>query len=653
MSERPDRQERQLRQAKSAAAPAGNEHDPSIELFRKVADYASVAAILLVGAFCIFRVPYWFPSREPTFDSPSYALGFNNRVAVLSVWAVAGVLCLRSLFWRQAKPEPVDAIFSWVSKRGPVRFLGMPISVLLLFIGLDFAITLCFYYCIPHLDEYFEAANLLQMFHVSIKYHLLPFRDIAWCYGPALFYIPVAFMRCSLFLGASAEIGYLVCLMFLSGLGYWLLFWVVDCFRIKVADRIVIYSSYVIFFLEMSMGVNGVLLRFVAPYAALLWIHRWSLKLAASRSPTAAAKLCGASLLCALAVLSLSVELGIAYVVAQAAYFAHRTIFGGRFWLFGFLGTAVCMPLWWLVFPESLEMVMGVSKGGYNMPIFPAVYMLLFLGSIFWLIPKLFRVCMTRQPGDDVSLILAWAMLLMCVIPASLGRCEFGHVAHYGIGIFLTTLAVSAKWSRQFYTIYALLFFVVYCVAGRAVNVAGLADVLQPVRMTLAGRHPVPTSQPSPLIAALHLDEVTGVAGPLGLDGTTRRYLIESGKYAPQYHPDYARVGTMADLDKKIASLSKASYVLVPEGILSLKGVSDEQIQASRQAEIPQRDVQQSAWLGSLYLYPIEFKTKHLPLDPTMIEARYIVAHYRTVQRANGWVLMKPEGPEPVFTPTP
>ncbi len=158
----------------------------------------------------------------------------------------------------------------------------MPIAVLLLFIAIDFTITLCLYYCIPHLDEYFEAANLTQMLQIGIKYHLLPYRDIAWCYGPALFYIPEAFMRGSLLLGARAQVGYLLSLLCLSALGYWMLFWVVDSFRIKVAHRILIFSAYVIFFQELSLGVNGVLLRFVAPYGAILLLHRWSSRIVAA-----------------------------------------------------------------------------------------------------------------------------------------------------------------------------------------------------------------------------------------------------------------------------------------------------------------------------------------------------------------------------------
>ena len=163
----------------------------------------------------------------------------------------------------------------------------------------------------------------------------------------------------------------------------------------------------------------------------------------------------------------------------------------------------------------------------------------MFFLSLFWLLPKLFRVCALRRPGEEVSLVLAWAMLLVCTLPAALGRCEFGHVAHYEIAVFLTTMIVAAKWAPRLFPIYTILFVMVYGIVGRAVTVAGLSDLLQPVRMTLAGKRPSPDSPPSPLISALRLDEVSAVAGPLGLDGATRRYLIETGRFAPQYHVDY------------------------------------------------------------------------------------------------------------------
>ncbi len=102
------------------------------------------------------------------------------------------------------------------------------------------------------------------------------------------------------------------------------------------------------------------------------------------------------------------------------------------------------------------------------------------------------------------------------------------------------------------------------------------------------------------------------------------------------------RVGTQADLEKKIESLSRAEYVVVPEGVLPLRNMSDEQIQAYRQANIAQSDARWSSQLGLANLYPIDFKTTRLPFDPVLTEVRFIALHYQPIRRANGWVLMAP-----------
>ena len=341
----------------------------------------------------------------------------------------------------------MDSVFPRASLRGPARLPKMPIAVLLLFIAIDFTITLCLYYCIPHLDEYFEAANLTQMLQIGIKYHLLPYRDIAWCYGPALFYIPEAFMRGSLLLGAPAQVGYLLSLL---------------CLGTRILDVVLGRGQFshqscashpdiqrrCDLFQELSLGVNGVLLRFAAPYGAILLLHRWSSRIVAVRQPAADVQtICGRPLMC----LGRAVPIGGTRNCLPGSPIGLLRASCGLCWKIMAVRTAGnrgVVPLWWLAFPESLEMVLGVTKGGCNFPVFPCVFMFMFFLSLFWLLPKLFRVCALCRPGEEVSLVLAWAMLLVCTLPAALGRCEFGHVAHYEIAVFLTTMIVAAKWCR-------------------------------------------------------------------------------------------------------------------------------------------------------------------------------------------------------------
>ena len=133
---------------------------------------------------------------------------------------------------------------------------------------------------------------------------------------------------------------------------------------------------------------------------------------------------------------------------------------------------------------------------------------------------------------------------------------------------------------------YAVLFVTLFGVISRVVEV-GLAaindqDQVKPLLRTLAGTPMVIDSKP-PLVADLKLEDYAAIAMPVCLDLATRRWLVETGRFVPQCHPDYVNVFSPADLDKKIKGLSKADVVLVPDWVASLRQMSDDDFRKARE----------------------------------------------------------------------
>ena len=165
----------------------------SESVMRRAVDLLSVVCILCLAAYGIFWLPYSFPPTETT-SSPSFDVGFGNRVSVLAVVAAIGLLCIRNLLSRQAIPEPVDLLFCPPTEAGQKRFPAMPKSILLFFAGFYLVVPILLYRCFPCLEMWSEPMSYLPRLELGWRYHFQLYSEIDWAYGPALFYVPTMFI---------------------------------------------------------------------------------------------------------------------------------------------------------------------------------------------------------------------------------------------------------------------------------------------------------------------------------------------------------------------------------------------------------------------------------------------------------------------------
>ena len=239
----------------------------------RTADLLSLGLILAAAWYGIFHLPYWAPPTQISV-SYSYKVGFNNSVAVLATLAAIGLLCLRSVAWRQATPETVDSIFSVLSGKRSRSQPTMPRSVLVFFACIYLAATALLYICIPRLDEYGEVIDVLPRLELARLYGVSLYRDIGWPYGPALCYVPELFITVGQLFGKSADFSYFLCYEVNLVVSLLALFYLVDSLRIKVAYRVMIFSLVALMTYSVTLGIQYTLLRYVATYVTLLVFHK-------------------------------------------------------------------------------------------------------------------------------------------------------------------------------------------------------------------------------------------------------------------------------------------------------------------------------------------------------------------------------------------
>jgi hypothetical protein len=481
---------------------------------------------------------------------------------------------------------------------------------------------------------YGEASYNMTRVIWGLKYHLHPYRDIEWAYGPALFYLPQWSIELGACLGLSEGVSYLICFSCILILMLGGVFYVVNCFRVKVHYRILIFCIWAVF-VNTSLGLHYTWIRYITPFVAILLVHRTANAVVQDGKPRAFWKLYSVSFLWAVAALSVSPETGIVFCAAQCIYGIHRAWFGGRRWLGMLPATALgFLPLLYL-FPGCFRAIFIFSKGGGNFPILPSAFILLYVGSLWWLIPRLFRMCTSRQPSQEASLIAAWAVAVVASIPAALGRCDYGHILCNGIGCFLMIFALTAKdFPRWFYG-YAILFVMVFCTVAFIYDYKSTRDVLSSAAIPeVAG--------PSPLVKSLGLQDFPSIMMPFQREYLTEKYLIETGQFVPGYFPGFLNVLTRVDLDKKIESFKNAGVLLMPDWILNLPTMSDQDFDRWQMMILKEMDSETSSRLTFLLGYPIQFHTKNLPQYSQMMAARHIALTYDCLRHVPGWVVMSP-----------
>ena len=227
-------------------------------------------------------------------------------------------------------------------------------------------------------------------------------------------------------LGASHEVAYFACHLMLSLAGLWCAYYVLTHAVMPAWARVVTFVVVAVAGFAPYMGVNGVLLRYLFPLAALLAGHRavtWSLS---KRNYLAAWGGAVVSVLLLLvANILLSPEAGVSFALAWLSYAALSLYREARILAVFLIAVVGAASLGWLFLPvDDYGTLLRFSQGANNLPLLPAPHLLLYITTLLLLVPPLLAVGVRKWRSNgqgDAAICGALGSLCVVMAPGALG----------------------------------------------------------------------------------------------------------------------------------------------------------------------------------------------------------------------------------------
>jgi hypothetical protein len=616
-------------------APELRHSSASVRTLRSV---VFTSAFALVTYYVLFRLPFLFPPRQ-RLSSASYAFGFNNGVAILALAALVAILTLIYLL----RPGRVSrlAIALVDQPAQPKRTTRWTFAIVSIgYAVLTFLMYIYDVHAAPRLM--WETRHLLHRTLLMDLYGLRPYTEIAAEYGPILTYAPLVMYWLIKPLGASHELAYFACHLVLNLAGLWCAYYVLSRAVMPMWARILTFVLVAVAGFAPYMGVNGVLARYLCPFAALLVGHRavtWALS---KRNCLVVWGGVAVSILFLLvANILLSPEAGVAFALAWLSYAAFSLYRQPRILVVSLIAVVGAACLCWLLLPvEYYGTLLRFSQGANNLPLLPAAHLLLYITTLLLLVPSLLVVGIRNWRSDEqggAAICGAFGVLCLVMSPGALGRCDPPHALLFGMGASMLLMICLANSSRRAFMAYAVAYAAVFSFFIEAVNVLVFYGISH---KTLLSPHPIAavmdrfrttgdTTHPDTATLS-KLDRYPRLGLPYASfgDPVVERYLITHGKLVPEYYVATVGVYDSAALERKLRDIGKAEYLLVPTN-LEPPGESCALYLKS---------------IRSWFLYPAKLPCRAKPLDPTTAVKSFISGHYIPVEQIGSWSVLRRVG---------
>ena len=190
--------------------------------------------------------------------------------------------------------------------------------------------------------------------------------------------------------------------------------------------------------------------------------------------------------------------------------------------------------------------LLRVSEGANNLPLLPAAHLLLYIVTMFVVVPPLLAISV-REPatGDVAGAAICGALGILCVVmaPGALGRCDPPHVLFYGMGASMLLMVRLANISRPAFAVYTIAYAGVFIVLMQVVNLVVFYHVSP---RELLSRHAIAhvaaklrshTGTERPDMATLSvLDRYPRLGLPFATfgDPAVETYMLSRGKLEPE-----------------------------------------------------------------------------------------------------------------------
>ena len=598
-----------------------------------------ITGVALLVYYALFRLPFSFPPHQRLM-SASYAFGFNNGVAILAMTGMLGLVALLSLIRRRAAIElPISFPKKRAREAKRSERLAFAIAAAC-YTGLTLAMYMYNVHSAPALM--WETRHLLHRTWLMDLYGLHPYTEVAAEYGPILTYAPSWMYWLLRPLGASHELAYFACHLLLNLAGLWCGWYVLSRAVMPPRARVVAFVLVAIAGFGPWMGVNGVLIRYLFPFAALLLGHRViALMLSRLRFIAWWGGAVASILLLLVGNILLSPEIGVAFALTWFGYAVLMSRRDLRILAVSLIAFAAAALLCWLFLPAAYYgTLLRFSEGANNLPLLPAAHLLLYILTLFILVPQLLAASVKEpQSGDVGGASICGALGILCIVmaPGALGRCDPPHVLFYGMGVSMLLMIRLANISRRTFAAYAIAYGLVFIFLIDVVNLLVFYGVGP---KTVISRHPLRnlaqrfryasgTSHPdAKTLSALDRYPRLGLPFASFGDAAVEKYVVTSGKLDPEYYVAIVGVYSPAALERKLRDVGRAEYLLVPKFL--------------RDDGSPPNPC--GAYLKGLrqwFLYPVSLPCRADPLDPLASVKSFIADHYMPVEQVGSWWVLR------------
>lgn len=610
---------------------------------------------IVVAAAGVFLLP-WYVATNRIVPGESYALGFNNRFAILALGVAlllavvasrVGTASRQALGWL-ADPV-VPAPQWWDGRKEYLTLCGWAIAWSLVLWGWGT------YLVDP---AWCEARGFLQALDLMAAGRK-PYGDFMFNYGPATLYVPYAISWLTQG-DVSFEYAYLFTLIAFTLVGFAALFVVLQALALGHSARWVPLFLGLAGWSQISMGLNGVPLRFLVVPSSLVLVHaaiRARQQAGTSAHLTAFLASGGAMSAATL----MSPEMAIAGVAACTVYAFALALAGAvRLAVSCLAGLLFLASLIGVIGPDYFLSVFAFASGGGNFPIYPNAHNVALVAVCMYVIPNMIAAGL-RQPRDPrAPLSLALAVAGGMLLPAALGRCDPGHVYFNGLVPFTMMFAVTARRGpflrRSWWCIYGLLFIVLLQFSYwsyytnnfiAAMQMRGfyeqnpqLVETWRQKWDALKARHPRGGAfhWSSVLPYPVDLDEFTQ-QGPMLLTAGNEwnlwlaRYLVLQKDLPQDYFHAYSQgAASPAQIERKVRESRAARFLMIPEFVLApLEGPID----------LVAYGKGLDRFLSGLMFFPVQTTVKRQPFFPDSDIAKALLEDFAMVLKYQGYLVVE------------
>lgn len=588
----------------------------SLPLLASARKILESAVVILICWWVLFQLPYVFPSRD-RIVSTSYVLGFNNRVAIIGLVALIAI----GTGYRLRRHAFVPHIAFEMDN--PQRIPLWAISTA----ALGYALFTAAVYVWADHGEYYsldwESSHFLWRLKLNDLYGMRPYYDYQFEYGPLLAYSPALLHSLLRPLGASHEASYYLCHLLLNVAGLYGIAFVLNRLQMPARRRNAAFLILGLAGFLPNMGLNGVVVRYIAPFAGLAIVHQTVL----STSQWRVIRVFGATLLVCAACVSLSPEIGLACVLSIAVYclLSIRTQSVAYVASSAVALTAVLAPM---VLPAPYYATLtSFAQGGNNLPFLTtSPHLLLYLACLIWFVPN--WLAGIREPNRDQPLVTALAALCVIMAPGALGRCDPYHVLFYGLGISLLVFVQLSNASGVRFQAYAVIYSVVFIVLLQAINF-WVHDVTP---RTVLNRFTRKGELEEDFEHLAKYESLALTYGTYGYSKSFQQWLWEKRKVAPEFFLGSMGIYTQDQLQQRLRDVARYPLLAIPESYTS-------------RGNIGAAETCLSEWwyLRKAFLHPrrLWFECRQPGLYPDVEIGKYLDQNYRVIDAVGKYKVLQ------------